>query len=1179
MAEFTHLHVHSHYSLLDGLGKLPDLLSRAQELGMKHLALTDHGALYGLIEFSKMAGECGIHPLLGIEAYLAPEGRLKRAKDGDKPRHLTLLASNLQGYKNLLVLSTVSHLEGFYYKPRMDYDLLRKHAEGIIALSGCLNGDIPQAIIAGDKERVEELLTQHIDIFGKERFFLELQHHPSLPEQQKVNDALVRYARKYGLPLVATGDVHYVHEHDAEAQDVLLCVQTGSVVTDTDRMCMLGENYSLHSPEQMATAFRDIPEAIENTMRIAEMCAVALPLGGTVLPTFSVPDGHTPDTYLRQLCAAGLERRFPGEVPEAVKTRLSYELSVIEQTGFTSYLLIVQDFVNWAKRHDILVGPGRGSAAGSIVSYLLNITNMDPVKYDLMFERFLNPFRISMPDIDLDFADDRRDDVIQYVRERYGSDRVAQIITFGTMAARAAVRDTGRALGFPYAFCDKIAKLLPFHTSLQEAVDGVKELRELYVADPQVRRLVDTAKKLEGGARHASTHAAGVVITDKPLVEYVPLQRATQDDTTIITQYAMNDIEALGLLKIDFLGLKNLTILHMALRMIRERYGVTLDLDAFPLADAATYATIQRGSTTGVFQLESEGMKRYLKELQPTEFEDIVAMVALYRPGPMELIPDYIAGKHGLKQPHYLHPILEPILEKTYGIAVYQEQVLRIAQDLAGFSLGEADVLRKAVGKKIPKLLAEQKVKFVAGTVKNGVDEATAERVFQFIEPFAGYGFNRAHAACYALIAYQTAYLKTHYPAAFMAALLTSDEDDTDRIAIEVAESESMGISILPPDVNESNEGFTVVGTLNEVPENRGESIRFGLRAIKNVGRNIVAAILQARRDGGPYTDLADFFSRVRTRDLNRKSLESLIKTGAFDSLGERNLLLENSEMLLAFSRDAAKRAAGIHQTDLFAGLEGTSARAKLHLAPAPPASERQKLNWEKELLGLFVSGHPLAAVSELLASTTLPLGSVSVELADTPVRVGGIITKVQRIVTRNQKTMAFVTLEDRTGSAEVLVFPNILEATAEMWTEDRLIIVEGRVSDKDGVAKVIAETAAELDPHAPPSSLPETGGQPRQHPPAKVLVRVPERAPKRVFLELKSIFESVRAGSTAVFLHIPRSGGAVDVVKTSYRVAYSPFLHSRVEALLGPGSVSAEDAVGTTHDTIPLSAENLAQH
>ena len=1193
MPEFTHLHVHSHYSLLDGLGKIPELLDRAGELGMKHLALTDHGVLYGLVEFSKAARERNIQPILGIEAYLAPEGRgNKRAKMDDKPRHLTLLAQNLQGYKNLLTLSTRAHLEGFYYKPRIDYDILRQYADGLIALSGCLNGDIPQAILAGQRERAEELIRTHLEIFGTERFFFELQHHPTVKEQQTVNEALLKYSRTYGVPIVATGDVHYVHEHDAEAQDVLICVQTGNVVTDKDRLCMLGENYALQSGDVMAEHFRDHPEAIENTMRIAERCQVELPLGQMVLPRFHVPSGKTPETFLKDLCVEGITKRHPGGAPDAAEKRLEYELDIIGKTGFASYFLIVQDLVNWAKRQGILVGPGRGSAAGSIVSYLLNITDLDPLQYDLLFERFLNPARISMPDFDLDFADDRRDDVIHYVREKYGRDHVAQIITFGTMAARAAVRDTGRALGFPYAFCDRIAKLIPFHASLASAVDTVPELHELYTADPQVRRLVDTAKRLEGVARHASTHAAGVVITDEPLTAYVPLQHASQDDTTIVTQYAMHDVEALGLLKIDFLGLKNLTILQQTIRIIAERDNVTIDLERLPLDDPETYGTLQKGNTTGVFQLESSGMKRCLRELKPTEFEDIIAMVSLYRPGPMELIPDYIAGKHGLKRPTYVHPTLEPILKKTYGIAIYQEQVMQIARDLAGFSLGDADILRKAVGKKIPKLLREQKEKFIAGAVKNGVDETTAEHVFAFIEPFAGYGFNRSHAACYALIAYQTAYLKTHEPAAFMAALLTSDENDTDRIAIEVAECEAMGIMVLPPDVNQSNEHFTVVtledersgmrdeqanppavarphpSSLIPHPPHR-EAIRFGLRAVKNVGNNVIDVILSARRADGPFKDLMDFFTRVQTKDLNKKSVESLAKAGAFDSLSERNLILENLDLLLSYNRDASKRAL-TNQSDLFGALPGSAPRPVLRLKPVDPATARQKLSWEKELLGLFVSGHPLADVADVLAQATMPTADVTTELANTTVRIGGIVTRVQRIVTRSQKSMAFVTIEDRSGSLEVLVFPNVLETTANLWTEDRVLVIDGRVSDKDGTAKVIVDRAAELDTDNPPPPLNAGQHDSAGREIAELVIRVPETAPKRLFVTLKTMLEEAPKGPTRVLLDVPRPDGKSDRVKTTYAIVYSPFLRSRIEGLLGPNSIVVEETVRQTVGNTP---------
>ncbi|TSC72888.1 MAG: DNA polymerase III subunit alpha [Parcubacteria group bacterium Gr01-1014_38] len=1159
MPDFVHLHVHSHYSLLDGLGKIPGILDRVQELGMRAVALTDHGVLHGLVEFWEEARKREIRPILGVEAYLVPDRQ--RARDvtvSEKTiRHLTILVENRAGYQNLLRLVSDAHLNGFYRKPCIDYATLRAHADGLIVLSGCINGDLPQAIVRGDHAEADRLVRWHLDVFGRERFFLELQYHPTLPEQPKVNHAIQTFARQYGIGLVATGDAHYVRREDAEAQDVLLCVQTGTKLTDKDRLSMLGEDFSLQPSEHFAEAFRDVPGALENTLRIAERCAVELTFGQLVLPAFPLPDGETPDSALRRLAEEGLQTRYGLKPPTEARERMEYELHVVEKTGFAGYFLIVQDFVNWAKRQGIFVGPGRGSAAGSLVSYLVHITNIDPLKHHLVFERFLNPERVSMPDIDLDFADDRREEVLQYVKARYGRDHVAQIITFGTMAARAAVRDVGRAIGFPYTFCDKVAKLIPFGMSLAEAQASSKDLQRLAAEDPQVQRLLETAGKLEGVARHASTHAAGIVITPSPLVEHVPIQRASADDATIITQYEMHAVENLGLLKIDLLGLKNLTILGHALHIVRERTGTALDLDALPLDDAATYRTLQEGLTTGVFQLESQGMKRYLKELKPTEFEDIVAMVSLYRPGPMELIPQYIAGKHGLKKPEYLHPALEPILAKTYGIAVYQEQVLEIARAIAGFTLGEADILRKAVGKKIEKLLKAQKEKFVHGAVRNGVEEKTSEKIFAFIEPFAHYGFNRAHASCYALIAYQTAYLKTHYAAAFMAALLTSDENDTDRIAIEVAECTAMEIPVLPPDVNESGEHFTVV-TAREGP---GDAIRFGLLAVKNVGSGVVRAMLDARAAGGPFRTLADFFQRVQTREFNKKAAESLTKAGALDALAERNAILENLDHLLHLGRSAQKQTiAG--QGALF-GASEEQGSAAIALRPSPPAPPEQRLQWEKELLGLYVSGHPVAAVSHLLAGRTTPIKDISADLVDYSVCIGGIVTRVQRVVTRTRETMAFATLEDQTGSIEVLVFPKVLAANPGLWAEDHVLIVEGRVNDRDGVPKVLCEEAEQVSETQPMTTSSENRGvapEPRVVPEALpkpyAILTVPPNGGRAVLLSLKEVLSSLPLGPVRIYLRVPKRNGTVDLVKTSYALTLDHTLREKLLDLLGPRSV-----------------------
>jgi len=843
---------------------------------------------------------------------------------------------------------------------------------------------------------------------------------------------------------------------------------------------------------------------------------------------------------LRDQCLEGLKKRFGDELPEDAHKRLDYELDVIGKTGFASYFLIVADFVNEAKSRDILVGPGRGSAAGSLVAYLMNITNLDPLHYNLLFERFLNPDRLAMPDIDLDFADDRRDEVIEYVRKKYGADHVAQIITFGTMAARAAVRDVGRALGFPYAFCDRVAKSIPAFANFEEALNTSKELKELYDGDPQVQKLIDTAKKLEGVCRHASTHAAGVIITEKPLTEYVPLQLSStgSGEMDTVTQYAMGAVEDLGLLKIDFLGLKNLTIIQKTLKLIEERYDNKIDLDSIPLDDLAAYKLLQEAKATGVFQLESAGMKRYLKQLKPTEFEDIISMVALYRPGPMDSIPDFIAAKHGKKKITYLHPVLKPILEKTYGVIVTQDQVLQIARDFAGFTYGEADILRKAVGKKIKALLDEQRDKFIKGAnEKKNIDLKVAEKVWDFIEPFARYGFNRAHAACYAMIAYQTAYLKAHYPAEFMAALLTSDEGNIDRAAIEVAEALSMGIAVLPPDINESDRTFTVIDG-----EKESKSIRFGLAAVKNVGHSAVDAIISERKKGGKFEDLPDLFRRINSKDFNRKSVESLAKAGGFDTLGERNQILMNSDRLLEFNRQLHKKF-DVGQKDLFGGQSVQLVQPTFVMEEAPAASKEERLNWEKELLGMYVSEHPLSEWQKELTDVVVPLSDLQTISSGQTVRIAGVIVRVTKIITKSQKTMLFVLIEDLAGKVETLVFPALLESSQELWIDGKLVVVEGTLSDKDGEAKVLANKVWALSKDMLKSLSKMKKGIIRKSAlsPASakmITINIPRNLPKEKVLEIKKILtQHNQAGGLAVELIVPRGTGTYRLA-TQYRIA-----------------------------------------
>ncbi|HEB01416.1 MAG TPA: DNA polymerase III subunit alpha, partial [Candidatus Portnoybacteria bacterium] len=1032
-------------------------LDYCQELGMNSIALTDHGNMYGVVEFFKKAKKRGIKPIIGSEFYLAPNGmKLKRPKIDEKRHHLVLLAKNSQGYQNLIKLTTKAHLEGFYYRPRIDKELLKKHAQGLIALSACLQGSIPQAIISGNFKKAEEEVLEYQEIFGPGNFYLELQDHPQQKRQEMVNKKLIELAKKHNLPLVATNDIHYLKPEDAEVQDILLCIQTNSKVEDEDRLNMKGYNLSMRSPKQMMESFKETPEAIENTQRIVEACNFELELGKIQLPYFKVPAEYSPDSYLKELVYQGLKEHYPKSSKE-IEDRLEYELSVIKQTGYASYFLIVQDFVNWAKKQGIIVGPGRGSVAGSIVSYLLNITEVDPLKYELLFERFLNPERAGgMPDIDLDFADDRRDEVTQYVARKYGHNHVAQIITFGTMAARQAIRDTGRALGYSYALCDQIAKTIPMFSSLKDALDRVAELRSFYETDPAARKLIDLAKKLEGVARHASTHACGVVITKREMDQYVPRQHPAQDNQTIVTQYGMHAIEDLGLLKIDLLGLKNLTILEKTIKAIERNKKVDIDMASIPLDDKKTFQLLQQAKTTGVFQLESAGMKKYLKSLKPTKFEDIIAMVALHRPGPMEWISNFIARKHGYKKIQYIHPALKPILEKTYGIAVYQEQVLQIARDIAGFTLGEADILRKAMGKKIRWLLEEQREKFLKGAQERDISKEIAQKIFAFIEPFAGYGFNRAHATCYALIGYWTAYLKSHYPTEFMAALLTSDQGNIDRISVEVDECRQMGIEVLPPDINESLADFVVIQT-----DGKKEAIRFGLEAIKNVGYNVIEAITNERERNGAFESIDDFVERVESRSFNKKSLESLIKCGVLDELGERNRLLENLEQILTWARDI-QRAKSNGQVSLFSASTLKTA-PQLKLKDAPPVSKKEKIIWEKELLGLYISEHPVEEYREYLESHAVSCKDLSSEMVGRQIKIGGIINKIQKFITRTKRPMIFVQLEDLTSKIEVLVFPSILEKNPDVWREDKIVLVSGKLSDKDGTLKLLCNNAKEI--------------------------------------------------------------------------------------------------------------------
>ncbi len=1088
MPKFTHLHTHSHYSLLDGLSKIDELVERVKELGMDSLALTDHGTLYGAVEFYKKAKAAGIKPILGVETYVAPRDRFSR-EPNEKYYHLILLAKNNAGWKNLIKLVTKAHLEGFYYRPRVDKDLLREYHEGLIALSACYSGELAQAIL--NNKDAEKVISEYKEIFGPENYYIEIGHHPNFnPEwHKKVWGKLIELSEKTNTPLVATQDSHYLRPEDSQYHEILLAVQTGNKLDDDGRMTMKLDDFSLTSPEKMEEIFEEIPEAVKESAKIAEKCKVELELNKVLLPNFPTPSGESANNYLRKLIDEKINERYPKKAEsKELKERLEYELGVITKTGFADYFLIVEDFVSWAKKHGIAVGPGRGSAAGSLVSYILGITDVDPLKYELIFERFLNPERIQMPDIDIDFADKRRDEVLAYVREKYGEERVAQIITFGTMAARAAIRDAGRAMGLPYGFCDQVAKLIPFNPTqgmkegwLKKCLESVADFREIYEENEDAKKLIDAAMHLEGVARHASVHACGTVISKDELTEHVPLQFAPQDKTTIITQFEMHSIEDLGLLKIDFLGLKNLTILEETIRLVKELRGEEIKLSELPMDDKKTFELLQRADTTGVFQLEGDGMRRYLKELEPTEFEDIVAMISLYRPGTLEtgMVPRYIARKHKKEKVAYLHLKLEPILEKTYGIMLYQEQLMQVARDLAGFSFSEADILRKAVGKKIKSLLLEQEEKMVKGMIKNGIDRKMAKEIWRWFEPFARYGFNRSHAVCYALVGYQTAYLKAHYPEEFMASLFNAETNDIDRISFLAAEAKQKGIKVLPPDVNKSSANFSPESSPSQIsftPQNlpskfsgaSGETwesrIRFGLLAIKNVGGGVVQAIIDERTRGGAFRNLSDFLNRVQHKDLNKKSLESLIKSGALDSLGtERKQALENMDEMLRFSSIVRK---GAPQTGPTLFGESAAGAAFKMTKQTEPASFTEKLAWERELLGFYLSAHPLDFQKEKLEKLNVSTieEACSKDKKGQVVKTAGCISEIKKILTKNGQPMLFVKIEDFSKEPlEVVVFNDTLSKTMDVWKESNVVAVKGKMSWRNGEPNLVCEKAVKL--------------------------------------------------------------------------------------------------------------------
>lgn len=1096
---FVHLHVHTEYSILDGFSNIDKLVQRAKAMGMPAVAITDHGTMFGVIDFYNAAKKAGIKPIIGVESYLAARGMHDRvAKYDKKSSHLLLLAENETGYKNLLKIASASQLEGFYYYPRIDHEYLADHAEGIICTSGCMASEIPRAIMRGDEEAVYEKLDWYYDVFGPDNFFLELQQH-EIPELDTINKALLEMGKRYDARYVATNDVHYIDPEDADLQDILLAVQTGKLLSDPDRMRMTDSTYYLRSPEEMARLFAEVPEAISNTVAIAERCELDLGFKGYRLPNFKVPDNHNAESYLRFLCEQGLRNRYGSRADDPeVRDRLEYELGIINEMGFDAYFLIVWDLCQYAQDHDIWYN-ARGSAAGSIVAYTLEITMVDPLEHGLIFERFLNPGRVSMPDIDLDFPDDRREELMIYCAEKYGSDKVAQIITFGTMKARAAIRDVGRVKDIPNSEVDKIAKMIPAvpgkDVSIGEALEKIPELKQAYRSVEYVRDLVDTAQGMEGVTRNAGTHAAGVVVTDKPVIEYVPLHRPTGSakDSPIqsVTQFEMSIIEQLGLLKVDFLGLSTLTVMTRACNLIEKRYGKSFDLETLPLDDPESYALLGRGETVGVFQVESAGMRRYLTQMKPKHLDHVIAMISLYRPGPIEFIPSYIARMQGKEEITYDHPKLEPIFKETYGIAVYQEQIMRAAVDLAGYTASDADYLRKAIAKKQEDKLKKHQEQFVEGAVENGIERSTAEGIFENWKEFARYGFNKSHGADYAVIAVQTAYLKAHYPVEYMTALLSVFLSNSDKVAAYIADCRRMDIEILPPDINTSEWDFTIEG------QGEDAAIRFGLGAVKNVGQDPIEILVSARGDK-PFTDLNDFVQRADLRKIGKRALECLIKVGALNSLGPRPALLNVLDRLVSISSTYFE-AADVGQMTMFGGQTGLAETIEL-----PPAtreiSRREQLDWERELIGVYISDHPLSPVLEAINQNVSYHSTELVEAEDNEyVRVAGIITNVRPYTTKNGKAMAFVTLEDMQGSIDLVVFPRTWGRYRELLDFDNIVLVSGKVDSQSNEPKILVDRVTTELKHVSPlegSAKP----QPRQtRPPSpRAPAPEPESSPER---------------------------------------------------------------------------------
>jgi len=1165
---FAHLHVHTEYSLLDGMCRIPQLVERAKELGMDSLAITDHGNMYGAIQFYLAAKEAGINPIIGCEAYIAQDSRFSRNAGNKNNYHLILLAKNQTGYRNLIQLTTKAHLEGFYYRPRMDKELLKQYHQGLIALSGCIAGEIPSLILQGRLDEAKQTALWYKQTFGD--FYLEVLRHP-IPELEQINQGLIAISGELDIPLVATNDVHYVNQEDASAHDLLLCIKSNSSIYDDKRMKMAGDFFYLRSPQEMAELYRDIPQALENTGHIAEMCNLELDFGRLHLPEIELPEGKTADQFLADLCYEGLPRYYPDPTPE-IKQQLDYELEVIRKTQFANYFLVVWDIISYAKEHNILFGV-RGSAAASIVLHCLGITEVDPIENKLVFERFLNLERQELPDIDLDFQDDRRDEVISYVSQKYGQDHVAQIITFGTLGARAALRDVGRALGMSYGDVDRVARLVPFAPgmTLARALDEQSELRNIYHEDAVVRNLIDSARWVEGIARHASTHAAGVVISKEPLTRYVPLQRVSKanGEANVMTQFTMEDIAQIGLLKMDFLGLANLTTLGKAKKIIYQNCAIDIDLHHIPMDDAKTFALLSSGETTGVFQLEGAGMRRYIKELKPTNFSDISAVVALYRPGPMEHIPTFIKAKHGIEPIRYPDPALASILKETYGVIVYQEQVLFIVQALAGYSLGQADVFRKAMGKKIPEVMRKERRNFIAGARKRGFSAEVASEVFSLIEPFAGYAFNKAHAVSYALIAYQTAYLKANYPAEYIAALLITNAGQLEKVASAVAECRRLDITVLPPDINRSQGNFSI-----EKDEGNAPAIRFGLTTIKNVGLGAIESIIAERGSGGEFKSIEDLCRRCDLRGVNKRVMESLIKAGALDSLGNRGTLLHNINSILSLAqREQRLRETG--QSTMF-DLWGEVAPVplpSLDLAPTD-ISDKEKATGEKELMGVSFSERLFIPTGTGAGVETTFCGQVDAELTEQNVVVAGRVVSVRPLFTRDNRAFASAILEDVSGQVEVMVWPKVYASTKELWQEGNELLVEGKVRLREDRVQLNCDSVRRYQPEAaqseevitpeaeemPPAAAEETPAETaltRNH---RLVISIAQTSDEDSDIAcLRKLIETLKdfPGQDEVTLCV-WSNGKIDKLKLS-STGYCPELHQRLVELVGEDGLRLE--------------------